>query len=165
MKNLLIIRHAKSSWDEPGLSDFDRPLNKRGKRDVPFMGSLLKFRELIPDLVITSAAKRARKTAALILEAMGCREELIDERESLYLAETEDLLELIRNLDDRLGRVFLIGHNPTLTHLVNLLAGESLDNLPTCGIASLEFEVDSWAHVMEGSARMAFLDYPKRHLS
>lgn len=164
MKNLIVIRHAKSSWDEPGLTDFERPLNKRGKRDAPFMGNVLKFRGLIPDLVITSTAKRARKTAQLIVEALGCGEEVIEPRDSIYLAEAADLLDLIRGLDDKPERVFLVGHNPTLTELVNLLAGESIDNIPTCGVASLEFALDSWAHVMEGAARMAFFDYPKRHL-
>jgi phosphohistidine phosphatase len=164
MKNLIVIRHAKSSWDDPALADIDRPLNKRGKRDAPLMGGILKFRELAPDRIISSPAKRARKTAKLIAAGVGCDAGTIDVRERIYMQGVPALIELVQELDDAWKRVYLVGHNPDLTELVNRLAGEGIDNIPTCGVASIEFEVDSWAHVMAGAGRLAFFDYPKRHL-
>jgi phosphohistidine phosphatase len=164
MKNLIVIRHAKSSWDDPALADIDRPLNKRGKRDAPLMGGILKFRELAPDRIISSPAKRARKTAKLIAAGVGCDAGTIDVRERIYMQGVPALIELVQELDDAWNRVYLVGHNPDLTELVNRLAGEDIDNIPTCGVASIEFEVGSWAHVMAGAGRLAFFDYPKRHL-
>ncbi|HYE35064.1 SixA phosphatase family protein [Methylocaldum sp.] len=164
MKNLIVIRHAKSSWDTPSLADIDCPLNNRGKRDAPFMGSLLKFRNLEPDLIVTSPAGRALETAKLIAKAVGYESEAITMRDSIYLQEAPALIELIRSIEDTHNRVYLIGHNPHLTELVNRLTGESIGNIPTCGTASIEFQVDSWAYIMEGSGRLAFFDYPKRHL-
>lgn len=164
MKNLVVIRHAKSSWDDPAAADIDRPLNKRGKRDAPFMGSLLKFRGLPPDRIVTSPAKRALKTARLIAEEVGYDPEAIDIRDAIYLGDAPFLIDLIQGLDDAWERVYLFGHNPDLTDLVNRLAGETIANVPTCGVASIEFEVDSWSHIMAGTGRLAFLDYPKRHL-
>jgi phosphohistidine phosphatase len=164
MKNLIVIRHAKSSWGDPALADFDRPLNKRGKRDAPLMGGILKSRGLIPDRVVSSPAKRARKTAKLIAGEIGYDTEAIDLKENLYLAEMPVLIELIRGLDDAWNRVYLIGHNPGLIDLVGRLAGETITHLPTCGVASIEFEVDSWTHLMAGAGRLAFFDYPNQHL-
>lgn len=164
MKNLIIIRHAKSSWDDPAMADKDRPLNKRGKRDAPFMGSVLKFRDLPPDHIVTSTAKRALKTAQIIAEAVGHDPAEIEARDSVYLADVPTLVSLVQGLDDDWERVYLFGHNPDLTELANRLAGESIANIPTCGMASIEFEVDSWGHIMAGAGRLAFFDYPKRHL-
>lgn len=163
MKNLLIIRHAKSSWDDAALADFDRPLNPRGKRDAPFMGGLLKVGGALPDRVVSSPAKRASKTARLIAEAVGYDPDAVDFRDALYLQGVPAILELVRGFDDDWNRVFLVGHNPESTALCNLLTGEEIDNIPTAGIASIEFDVDSWAHVMAGAGRLAFFEYPKRH--
>lgn len=163
MKNLIVIRHAKSSWDEPALADLDRSLNPRGKRDAPLMGNLLKCRNLEPDRIVSSPAKRALKTAKLIGKEVGYDPAAIDVRESIYLQDVAILIELIHGLNDRWDRVYLVGHNPGLTDLVNLLAGEDIANIPTCGVASIEFAVDSWTHIMEGAGRLAFFDYPKRH--
>lgn len=164
MKNLLVIRHAKSSWDDPAMSDIDRPLNKRGKRDAPFMGGVLRFQGLVPDLILCSPAKRAVKTARLVARAVGYRDEAIVVREEIYMHALPVMLELIRRLEDDHDRVYLVGHNPELTELVNALAGENIANIPTCGMASVEFDVESWAHVMDGSGRLVFFDYPKRHV-
>jgi phosphohistidine phosphatase len=163
MKNLVIIRHAKSSWDDPALADIDRPLNGRGKRDAPLMGGVLKSRGLRPDRIVSSPAKRARKTAKLLAHEVGYEPEAIDIRDSIYMEGVPALMALIQGLDDAWQRVYLIGHNPDLTDLVNKLAGENIENIPTCGMASIEFEVDSWAHIMAESGRLAFFDYPKRH--
>ena len=163
MKNLLIIRHAKSSWDDPTLADFDRPLSKRGKRDAPFMGNLLAERELYPDRIVSSSARRAAKTAKLIAAAVNYEHTAVDFRDLIYQASLPTLVELVRGFDDAWNRVYLIGHNPELTGLCNLLAGEYIANLPTTGMASIEFAVDSWTYIMAGSGRLAFFEYPKRH--
>lgn len=163
MKHLILIRHAKSSWDEPALSDIDRPLNHRGKRDAPLMGGLLKARGLVPDRIVSSPAKRARKTAKLIAREIGYDAEAIDIRGSVYMQGVPALLTLVQGLSDGWERVYLIGHNPDLTDLLNALADESIDNVPTCGIAAIEFAVESWSHIMAGAGRLALFDYPKRH--
>jgi phosphohistidine phosphatase len=164
MKNLIVIRHAKSNWDDPSLADIDRPLNKRGLRDAPFMGGVLKFRDAVPDLIVTSPARRALETARLIAREVGCAPEAIDIRRSLYLADLPVLAETVRGVDDSRSRVYLIGHNPEFSELVEYLTGKSVGTLPTCGVASIEFKVDSWGHIMAGSGRLAWLDHPKRHL-
>lgn len=163
MKHLLIIRHAKSSWDDPALTDIDRPLNARGLRDAPFMGSLLRFRDLLPDRIVCSPARRAQATATLIAEAVGYPVADIDTRSSLYLAEPTLLVEWLRDLDDTWHRVYLIGHNPGLTELVERLSGKDIGHLPTAGIAAIDFAVESWEHIMDASGRLALFDYPKRH--
>jgi phosphohistidine phosphatase len=165
VKELLLIRHAKSSWDDASLSDRDRPLNKRGKRDAPFMGSLLRFRGMEPDCMVSSPARRARKTAHLIASKVGYDKDSIVIAEELYLGGTRAIVELVRALDDKNGRVYVIGHNPDLSEAASCLIGESLGQIPTCGIVAIEFPLDSWAHVMEGAGRLKFLDYPKKHLS
>ena len=164
MKNLILIRHAKSSWDEPVPADLERPLNPRGLRDAPFMGSVLKFRGLIPDRIVSSPATRALATAQRIAAEVGYEPAAIEVQDTLYGQSPPRLIEMIRGFDDRWNRVFLVGHNPELTELVNRLAGENLANIPTCGLASLEFEVDSWAYLMAGAGRLVLFDYPKRHL-
>jgi len=164
MKNLIVIRHAKSDWNRSSLADIDRPLNNRGEHDAPLIGDILKFRGVEPDLIVTSPARRALETAKLIAKAVGYDSEAIIVRDGIYQQETSVLVELIRSLDDIHNRVYLIGHNPHLTELINRLAGESIGNIPTCGAVSIEFQIDSWAYVMDGSGRLAFFHYPKRHL-
>jgi phosphohistidine phosphatase len=163
MKNLIVIRHAKSSWDQPELPDMDRPLNERGLRDAPFMGSLLKFRGLLPDRILSSPARRAVETARFIAREIGYPPEEIELRGPIYLADAPMLLDLLREFDDTWNRVFLIGHNPGLTDFVNFLADEDLSNVPTAGIASIRADVESWSHVSRGVGRLEFFDYPKRH--
>lgn len=163
MKNLLVIRHAKSSWQDSELADYDRPLNARGQRDAPFMGEQLKQRSLKPDLLLSSPAHRAAETAVLIAGAVGYNPSAIDFRREIYLAKTSYLMELVQGLDDAFERVFLIGHNPDITSLANRLSGESLAEMPTCGIANIEFAVDSWQEIMDGAGTLKFFDYPKRY--
>lgn len=163
MKNLVLIRHAKSSWDDPGLDDLERPLNGRGKRDAPLMGTVLKERGLSPDIILTSPARRALKTAKVVAERLGFPTERLSIDGRIYLCGTATLLDLIQQLPDASDQVVVFGHNPDLTDLVNLLADAGIGNLPTCGAASLDFAVDSWAAVAAGAGRLRFFDYPKRH--
>lgn len=165
MKTLFVVRHAKSSWKEASLNDFDRPLNKRGKHDAPEMGKRLKRAQVKPDLIISSPAKRALDTAEIIAKEVGYPEGSIRKIDTIYEASLSDLIALIHALDDRYDTILLVGHNPGLTYLLNHLSGEHVQNLPTCGIYGLSFEVDSWKKIVRHSGRVVFADSPKRPLA
>ena len=163
MKRLYLIRHAKSSWKDPDLTDMERPLNKRGKHDAPFMGERLSRYNVQPDLLISSPAKRALSTAKLIAKEIGYPSKDIAANESAYLAGVPSLLNTIHGIDDSHSRVMLFGHNPGLTELAVYLSNHHVDNIPTCGIFCIDFDVDSWKDVSERTGSFAFFDYPKKH--
>ena len=160
MKTLILIRHAKSSWKHPDLPDLLRPLNKRGQRDAPVMGGRLAKREVEPDLIASSPATRAIATAEAMAQEIGYPEEDIRVDERLYEASAFDLLEIIQGLDNALEHVMLIGHNPGLTELANDL-GCDVDNIPTCGVVELQFDIGSWALVGDVDPIHIDFDYPK----
>ena len=145
MKSVLVLRHAKSSWKHPDLADHDRPLNKRGKRDAPPMGRLLKREDLVPDIIISSTAIRARATAKAVAKASGYKGEIILNK-SLYAAGPEAYLGVIHALSDEYVRVLIVGHNPGLEELVELLTGE-IHLMPTCSLAHVKFRVDKWSEI------------------
>jgi phosphohistidine phosphatase len=161
LKILILVRHAKSSWKDASLADRDRPLNKRGKRDAPEMGRRLAARGAAPDLIVSSPAARALATARIIAEAVGYPVDAIREDERLYLASPTELLEAIRDLDDGYDRVFLFGHNPGLTELVNELSEPAVDNVPTCGLVELRLAAERWADVSPDTVRRVSFDTPK----
>jgi len=146
VKKIYLIRHAKSSWSEEGMSDFERPLNKRGKKDLPFMADRLKEFGIKPDLILSSPAKRAQKSA-----------------ESLYDSSYTTYRYLLDSLDDKLNTVFIVAHNPTLTEVGERLSGAILTNIPTCSIVCIEFDVKSFKDIEEDSGKIIFFDYPKKH--
>jgi phosphohistidine phosphatase len=162
MKTLTLIRHGKSSWKDPDIADFDRPLNSRGKEDAPEMGRRLAARGEKPDLIVTSPAKRAVSTIKKIVQEIGFCESRVLRDSRLYEAGTRELLCIIREMEDFHGYVLLCGHNPGLTDFCNLVSDISLDNLPTCGVVSIEFPVDSWNEVAAGSGRVRYFDFPKK---
>jgi phosphohistidine phosphatase len=162
LKTLVLVRHAKSSWKDPELTDRDRPLNPRGRRDAPEMGRRLVSREAAPDLIVTSPAVRAATTARVIADAVGYPEEGIVEDERLYGASSSEILDVIREIGDRFDRVFLFGHNPGLTDLVNDLSPEPIENVPTCGVVEFRIESGSWGGVGRDTVARADFDYPKR---
>jgi phosphohistidine phosphatase len=142
MKTLLVLRHAKSSWDDPALDDHERPLSKRGQRDAPRMGELVRQYELTPDVVISSDALRARLTAEAVAEAAGYPGEiLLDAR--LYMAGPADILSLLPGVRDNAETVMIVGHNPGLEQLVEQLTGERQD-LPTAALAQIGLPIDQW---------------------
>jgi len=165
MKNLLLIRHAKSSWNDASLSDKERSLNKRGKRDAPQMGRLLKEKGLLPDAVFSSPAKRALKTTKLIAEELGISKKQIDIREEIYEQGLDALIELISGFEDRWERVFLVGHNPDLTDLANRLTGAGIENVPTCGVVSIEFSATCWRDCLRMGGRLALFERPTKPLA
>jgi len=142
MKTLLILRHAKSSWDNPQLSDYDRPLNKRGKRDAPRMGKHLHKHGLIPDRILTSSAKRARKTATKVAKACGYTKK-IKRLDSFYLAPPGVYLEKLEALSNKYERVMVVGHNPTMEQLVRHLTGQ-IERMPTAALAHIELPIQNW---------------------
>ena len=163
MKRLYLIRHAKSSWAEPGLPDFDRPLNDRGKADAPFMGRRLADHGVSPDLILASPAKRARKTARRIAETVGFSKDLIRFDETIYEAEVPDLLAAIARVPDEHDVLFFVGHNYGITDLAQWLTGRNTGVIPTCGVVGIEFDRLTWQGLQEGSGRLLFFDFPKKH--
>lgn len=163
MKTLYILRHAKSSWDAMNVDDFERPLNERGKRDAPRMAKRLKEKEIHPDLIITSPAKRALSTTKRFAKILGYPRENIREERQLYHPDEEAVLSVVQRLNDKFNHVILCTHNPGLTEFVNtLMNGEvDIDNVPTCGVVALQFETDRWNDLDWGSGKLLFFDYPK----
>ena len=142
MKTLLVLRHAKSSWDDPALDDHERPLSKRGQRDAPRMGQLVRQYGLTPDVVISSDALRARLTAEAVAEAARYPGEiLLDPR--LYMAGPADILSLLPRVRENAETVMIVGHNPGLEQLVEQLTGERQD-LPTAALAQIGLPIDQW---------------------
>jgi phosphohistidine phosphatase len=164
MKTLTIVRHAKSSWKYPELADFDRPLNKRGKNDAPITGSRLKGYKVSPDLIITSPANRAITTAKIIAKEVGYPKKDVIADERIYMADTEDILAVLRQVNSSYKDVLIVGHNPTLTDLANDLSGEDIDNIPTCGVARIELDIKSWNDLAPQKGALVLFDYPKKHL-
>jgi phosphohistidine phosphatase len=160
MKTLLIVRHAKSSWKDMSLSDWERPLNKRGKRDAPMMGQRLADIGIRVDSIVSSTAVRAISTADIIADEIGFQKE-IDQRDDLYHADERALLSTIRGFSDDLHAVMLVAHNPSITELVNELSGRWIDNVPTCGIAKFVYDVKSWKDVGRLAPMDFQFDYPK----
>jgi phosphohistidine phosphatase len=145
VKRLLILRHAKSSWGDSSLDDWQRPLSPRGLRDAPGVGRLLLTHALVPDLIVTSDAVRARTTAQAVAEAAGYdREIVVDPR--LYHANPDDLLAVLRGLSDDAARAMIVGHNPGLEDLIERLAGEHHD-LPTAALVHLALPIDRWSEL------------------
>ncbi len=147
MKTLLIQRHAKSDWSDASLADHERPLNKRGKRQAPAMGELLRREDLLPDLILCSSARRARKTAEAIAEASGYTGEIRLSRD-LYAAPPEAYLEALHDLPDEFACVMVVGHNPGLEELLDVLTGESA-RLPTAALAQVTLDVEHWSQVSQ----------------
>lgn len=162
MKKLFVIRHAKSSWSDTGLRDLDRPLNKRGMRDAPFMAKLLFGKGVEVDALVTSPAKRAYETAQFFLKQWKAPSSQLIAEPKVYEATPTRLLEIVREFPDEWDTVLLFGHNPTLTSFINLFAVEYLANLPTCGVAQLDSTADRWAGFGSDNTRLADLYYPRQ---
>lgn len=155
------MRHAKSSWGDLDLADFDRPLNDRGKKDAPRMGKRLKEKRITPDLMLSSPAKRALSTCKKIAEILNYPKERIETDSKLYHANENEMLDVIRNLPDKFETVMIFGHNPGLTDFVNSLMDQTIFNIPTCGVAACTLDIPSWKNADWKKGGMKFYDYPK----
>lgn len=161
MKTLYLMRHAKSSWDDSSQKDFDRTLNERGKKDLLEMGKRLKKKGIKPDLIISSPALRALKTAKEIAKEIGYPEKNIVHEFDVYNASIEDLIFIIRNIDNKYESVMLFGHNPSFTGMVGYLTNQFIDNIPTAGIVQINFDLPTWKQVTHQSGQFISFDFPK----
>ena len=164
MKTLLILRHAKSSWKDASLADHDRPLNKRGKRDAPRMGKLLREQNLVPDRIISSTAKRARNTATAVAKACHC-EDRVELTQEFYHAGPGAYLDVLQNVPDDNQRVMVVGHNPGMEGLVAHLTGR-METMPTAALARVALSIEKWTELdYEVQGELLDLWYPKALIS
>lgn len=155
------MRHAKSSWAIPGQNDFDRALNERGKKDAPEMGKRIFKQGFNPQLIISSPAKRTLKTAKEVAKQLSYNEELIELENSIYNAHDDEIVSIIRDLDDAFNDVLVVGHNPAFTSIVGLLTTNLIENMPTAGVVLIYFDVQSWRQVSNHSGKLEWFDFPK----
>lgn len=163
-RTLVLIRHAKSDWNIAGQPDFERTLNDRGKHDAPMMGKRLLEKKIIPDLIISSSATRAAKTAKLIAKELNYSKDNIQHFDKLYHAPPSKFEEVITTEinDDTLHTIFIVAHNPGITQYAHdLLQHLPIPDLPTCGMVGLTFEADSWNDFATAKHQLLFVDYPK----
>jgi len=159
MKALFILRHAKSSWNNSALTDFERPLNGRGRRDAPRMGRLMRERALRPDVILCSPAERTRQTAALLASAAGLdAEPRYDER--IYEASAGQLLGVLSEVRTEAGSVLLIGHNPGVEQLIEALSG-ARERMTTAALARVALDIDAWDKIGAGVGRLEWVVRPK----
>ena len=161
MKALLLIRHAKSSWDDISLSDFDRPLNDRGKKDAPMMARRLSEKKIIIDKFVSSPAKRAKKTAIYFAKEFGVDENDIVFKTELYAAPKEIFYDVIGKLDNSSDIIALFSHNPGITDFANSLTNTRADDMPTCGIFAIKTDAKKWNEFTHSKKEFWFFDYPK----
>jgi phosphohistidine phosphatase len=162
MKELFIVRHAKSDWGAEFMKDIDRPLNERGYSDAYFMSKWFLKNKKKPDLILTSTATRALSTALIFARAMEFNMENFLMNEKIYESSVANLISIIHKQNDAVNSIMLFGHNPGLTDLCNKLNDDVfIDNISTCGIVNLNFDSDSWKGVAEKKASMGFFQFPK----
>ena len=161
--NLLLIRHAKSSWIDPSLLDFDRPLNTRGKKNAPLMGKRILNYNLNLDLIISSAAMRAKTTAKLIAQEINFDLESIKYESDLYHATKEVLFEVLSK--QKKESIAIVGHNPGIQDFSNWLCLGPTVNFPTCGIVNITFNLDNWTEIYRNCGSITFFEYPKMFTS
>jgi phosphohistidine phosphatase len=161
MKTLTILRHAKSSWDEKGLPDFERPLNRRGEQNAPMMAGRLTEAGIRPSLILSSPAVRAWTTARLVAREISYPLEFLQRESSLYLAGVDRVLELLAAQDAGFNSVVIVGHNPGLTEFANYLLPGVTSNIPTCGIVALSIDTEDWDLRNRKNAELLLYDYPK----
>ena len=161
MKILTLLRHAKSSWDDSGLPDRERPLNGRGKRDAPEMGRRIAAHGIRPSLIITSPAVRARKTAKIVAREIGYPIEFLQRENALYLASLDTLLDTVVAQDNSFNSLMVVGHNPGLTEFANFLLPGITNNLPTSGVVSVQLDTEDWSLYRRPKAKLLAYDYPK----
>lgn len=161
MKSIILVRHAKSSWNNPGVKDFDRPLNDRGERDSPVMARRLTDAGVIPSLLVSSPAVRAATTARNFAGVFGIHPKSIQFEEALYLAPPEVFTNLIRSLPDEHDTVFIFSHNPGITEFANRLTNTRIDDMPTCSVFAVKTDNTRWADFSEEKNEFWFFDYPK----
>ena len=161
MKSITLLRHAKSSWKASGVTDRDRPLNKRGERDAPIMGERIGANDIRPSLIVSSPAARSWATAKLVADGIHYPREFLQRDERLYLASVDSIIDVIADQDLGFNHIMLVGHNPGMTQFANFLVPNITMNLPTCGFVSVVIDSDDWDLSSQPDATLTLLDYPK----
>jgi phosphohistidine phosphatase len=159
------VRHAKSSWEHPELTDFDRPLNARGLRDAPRIAQRLAERGVDPQRILSSPANRAASTARTIAARFGLLPQGLIYRERIYDAQVADLMAVIAEVEQSVASLLLVGHNPGLTLLAERLLAAPLGNIPTAGACGLRLDIHFWHQVQSQKGELLFFDYPKKMLA
>ncbi|WP_193164270.1 SixA phosphatase family protein [Microbulbifer hainanensis] len=163
MKKLTLIRHAKSSWNDPALDDFDRPLNKRGERDLPGMAQRVRDAGLVPDRLLTSIAVRALTTAQALADALELNSDQVLVQPELYAASYQSLLHQLQQQNDHWHHLMVVGHNPGLEDLGYYLTHERLTKFPTAAVLHIRLKISRWRELGESCGTVELFDYPKLH--
>jgi phosphohistidine phosphatase len=161
MKTLFVMRHAKSSWGEPGLDDFDRPLLEKGKKRTKNIIDFLLKKKVTLDMILTSPAVRAIETARIMAHALNLPSESIKEEKKIYTADAAQLEDLFYDLPKSVDNLLLIGHNPTMTSFANNFLEQKIDFMPTSAIVGLEFNIDDWSEIGVHKPELKFIIFPK----
>jgi phosphohistidine phosphatase len=161
MKQLLLVRHAKSSWDDPSISDFDRPLNDRGKKDAPEMAKRLSDKNFRIDRFVSSPAKRARQTCKYFAKEFDVKKKNVVLEPRLYEATEANFYEVVKSFKDKWDSVAIFSHNPGITTFANSLTTTRVDDMPTCSVFAVKVDVKKWKEFREAKKEFLFLDYPK----
>lgn len=161
MKTLYLVRHAKSSWDDPNLTDFERPLNERGRKAAPIMAKYIFERGYIPQHFVSSPANRAIATARLFADKMNFERKNIQLDGRIYNSNNQELLGVIQSLNDKYDSIALFGHDTSITVTTEELSNQRFLHFPTCGVAGIKLNVNSWADVVEGCGELLFFAFPK----
>jgi phosphohistidine phosphatase len=164
MKTLVLVRHAKSSWDNIDQQDIERPLNERGKKDAPEMAKRLKEKGIKVDAFVSSPAKRARRTAVLFAEELGAKKDDIIVIDELYGAGSSSFERVISSLPDKYDTAVIFSHNPGITEFANTLTNVHVDDMPTCAMYAASGDTDKWATFRASEKKFLFFDYPKNPL-
>lgn len=162
MKSVCIIRHAKSSWEEPDLPDVVRPLNKRGKKASQQLGKYLAQLHEKPDLIISSPATRAYHTAVNVAQILGYRLKNISINPVIYFEGEQGIINMLRGLDDKYDTVFIFGHEPTLSDVIHSLCDESVPKFPTAAVFKINLDLTSWKDIYEARGKKALFTVPKQ---
>jgi phosphohistidine phosphatase len=162
MKQLLLIRHAKSSWADAGMDDFDRPLNERGKTDAPVMAQRLIKKNVKIDVFISSTAKRAQKTCVLLMKEFEMDTEQVLLKPELYLAPPEVFYKCITEAGNEYDTIAIVAHNPGITDFANSLTTAKVDDMPTCAVYAVKIDTNDWKKFLIAKKEFWFFDYPKK---
>lgn len=164
MKELILVRHAKSSWADVSLADFDRPLNERGKKDAPMMAQKLFSRGVRPQLFVSSPSKRTRSTCKFFLHTFDKKMSDVLFLDHLYDADSSEMMKIVKNLPEPFSSIIMFTHNTGLTDFVNELTNVHVDNVPTCGVFGVKIETDTWKNFPKAHKKFWFFDYPKLYI-
>lgn len=164
-KIMILVRHAKSSWDNVALSDFERPLNDRGKKDAPVMAKRLLDKKIKIDAFISSPAKRARQTCNYFAKEFDLKKKNIITEPELYEAGNSNFYKVVEALKDKWKGIVLFSHNPGITSFANSLTDTRLDDMPTCAVFAVSIDAEQWSDFREAPKQFLFFDYPKNEVS